>query len=417
VNAAALRSVLMGTALAALAGCGFLAYPAPQGAVDVGTQSGPPAAPPSPPIAAQAQAQARPQASQSAPPPPETPAPPTCRTQTAAPGTEIVQRGETLYQVSRCNNVPLRALIETNHLEPPYVLRAGQELVIPHPQLHVVAAGETLYAIARQNGVDVSALVRENSLMPPYKVLTGQTLIMPGQVATAAAAPSVTVSPREIQHVEALPPTPEPAPVKMAPPAPVPTAPPEAKMANLPTPVPRPPEPAPFAATPVPSPPPTAKTVAAAPAKEASAEEAPASSAPIVVAPSSVAGSRFIWPVKGKILSDFGAKEGGLFNDGINIAAARGANVLASDSGVVVYAGNEIRGFGNLVLIKHANGWMTAYGHNDQLLVHRGQMVQRGQIIAKAGSTGNVATPQLHFEIRRGPRAVDPTKYLAQIAS
>lgn len=399
-------------ALSTLAGCGFLAYPATQGPVDVGTQSGTQTVSPGPPIAAQPQAQAGPPASQSAPLPPETPAAPACRTQTAAPGTEIVQRGETLYQVSRCNNVPLRALIETNHLEPPYVLRAGQALVIPHPQVHVVAAGETLYAIARQNGVDVSALVRENSLTPPYKVLTGQTLIMPGQVATAAAAPRVTVSSREIQHVEALPPTPEPAPGKTTAPAPVPTPPPEAKMANLPAPVQHLPEPAPLAATPVPSPPPAAKAVATPPAKEASAEEAPANAAPAVVA-----GSRFIWPVKGKIVSDFGAKEGGLFNDGINIAATRGANVLASDSGVVVYAGNEIRGFGNLVLIKHANGWMTAYGHNDQLLVHRGQMVQRGQIIAKAGSTGNVATPQLHFEIRRGPRPVDPTKYLAQIAS
>ena len=99
------------------------------------------------------------------------------------------------------------------------------------------------------------------------------------------------------------------------------------------------------------------------------------------------------------------------------VALPAGTDVRAADSGVVVYAGNEIRGFGNLVLIKHPNGWMTAYAHNERLLVHRGEQVQRGQAIAKAGSTGSVSTPQLHFEIRRGSRAVDPTKYLAQLGS
>jgi len=91
--------------------------------------------------------------------------------------------------------------------------------------------------------------------------------------------------------------------------------------------------------------------------------------------------------------------------------------VIAAEGGMVVYAGNEIRGFGNLVLIKHSNGWMTAYAHNDRLLVTRGQEVKRGQIIAKAGSTGSVSTPQLHFELRRGSRPVDPIRYMAALPS
>ncbi len=91
--------------------------------------------------------------------------------------------------------------------------------------------------------------------------------------------------------------------------------------------------------------------------------------------------------------------------------------MVAADSGVVVYAGNEIRGFGNLVLIKHDNGWMTAYAHNETLLVKRGQRVRRGQPIAKAGSSGSVSSPQLHFEVRHGSRAVDPLKYLGSLSS
>jgi murein DD-endopeptidase MepM/ murein hydrolase activator NlpD len=334
-----------------------------------------------------------------------------------------VQRGETLYQVSRCNKVPIRALIDANHLEPPYVLQAGQKLVIPHPQTHTVAAGETLYGIARKNGVDVSALVRENGLNPPYNVFVGQTLIMPGKVATAASAPTVQASPREIQQVESLPPqthpsaaasaTLEPAPTTVPMTMPMPTPPPASKIAPA-----QPKTAETPAETPVPTPSP--EKVAAIPsAREAPAKEAPKAETsaeeetPVAIPTGK---SRFIWPVKGKVLSEFGSKSGGLFNDGINIAVPAGTDVRAADSGVVVYAGNEIRGFGNLVLIKHPNGWMTAYAHNEQLLVHRGEQVQRGQAIAKSGSTGTVSMPQLHFEIRRGSRAVDPTKYLAQLA-
>ena len=101
-----------------------------------------------------------------------------------------------------------------------------------------------------------------------------------------------------------------------------------------------------------------------------------------------------------------------MHNDGVNIAAPLGAPVLAADNGVVAYAGKEIRGFGNLLLIKHDGGLITAYAHTDTLLVGRGDTVTRGQVIGKVGTTGGVDTPQLHFEVRQGTRAVDPKRYL-----
>jgi len=124
------------------------------------------------------------------------------------------------------------------------------------------------------------------------------------------------------------------------------------------------------------------------------------------------AGGRFAWPVAGRVISAYGAKGKGLRNDGINIAAKRGTAVKAAENGVVVYAGNELPGFGNLVLIKHAGGWFTAYGHSDSLLVERGTKVKRGERIATIGSTGSVTTPQLHFEVRKGRGAVDPSRHM-----
>lgn len=124
-------------------------------------------------------------------------------------------------------------------------------------------------------------------------------------------------------------------------------------------------------------------------------------------------GSKFLWPVKGRILSGFGPKPGGQHNDGINIRTTRGAEVRAADAGVVAYAGDELSGYGNLLLLRHAGGWVTAYAHNDRLLVKRGDKVSRGQVIARAGATGGVNEAQLHFEVRKGRAAVDPLRYLA----
>lgn len=122
--------------------------------------------------------------------------------------------------------------------------------------------------------------------------------------------------------------------------------------------------------------------------------------------------SRFSWPVRGKILSGYGAKSNGLFNDGINIRAARGATVAAAENGLVAYAGNEVKGMGNLVIIQHSDGWMTVYAHMDSMVVRRGSAVRVGQKIGTVGQTGKVDAPQLHFEIRKGTRAYNPINYL-----
>lgn len=120
----------------------------------------------------------------------------------------------------------------------------------------------------------------------------------------------------------------------------------------------------------------------------------------------------FSWPVRGKVISRFGPKSGGLYNDGINIEAASGEAVLASEDGVVAYVGNELKGYGNLVIIKHSGGWITAYAHLKESIVKRGAKVDRGQKVGFVGSTGNVTSAQLYFGLRKGRDAVDPQNHL-----
>lgn len=122
----------------------------------------------------------------------------------------------------------------------------------------------------------------------------------------------------------------------------------------------------------------------------------------------------FIWPVRGRVVSGYGVKANGLRNDGINISAVKGAAVYAAASGEVIYAGDRLKAFGKLVLIRHTNGYISTYGHNSALLVVRGQAVAQGQQIARVGATGNVAQPQLHFELRRNADAIDPMRYLGR---
>ena len=126
------------------------------------------------------------------------------------------------------------------------------------------------------------------------------------------------------------------------------------------------------------------------------------------------AGEGFLWPIEGPLLSRFGPKPGGRHNDGINIAAPVGSAVRAARDGVVAYAGNEIGGYGNLVLIRHRDGWMTAYAHNESLLVRKGEAVRRGQVISRSGNSGRVSRPQAHFEIRRHGEPQDPLRLLSR---
>ncbi len=122
--------------------------------------------------------------------------------------------------------------------------------------------------------------------------------------------------------------------------------------------------------------------------------------------------NKFIWPVTGKIISSFGQKPGGLYNDGINIKAQKSTPVKAVEDGLIAYAGNELRGYGNLIIVKHSGGWVSAYAHLENTNVKVGTKVTKGQIIAKVGSTGNVNSPQLYFGIRKGREAVNPKSYL-----
>ena len=122
--------------------------------------------------------------------------------------------------------------------------------------------------------------------------------------------------------------------------------------------------------------------------------------------------SKFIWPVKGKLLSKYGKSKEGFYNDGINIDSKKGTKVISSQAGKVIYCGNEIPGYGNLILIKHSKNWITAYAHLNEVFTEKGKKVSKGEIIGSVGNTGNVRSPQLHFEIRKGKESVNPLKLL-----
>jgi murein DD-endopeptidase MepM/ murein hydrolase activator NlpD len=275
----------------------------------------------------------------------------------------------------------------------------------PPPVQIIVQSGQTLSGIAHAYHVPMSVVADANHLSPPYRILIGQALIIPGSGQPPPYGPAVAMT--------------EPMPPASAPPLPAPPPPPASwgpPPAGGPPAALTPPgaaPPPPTSETPSPSPGSTPPPAASA------ARETPAAPGPIASAeppPSPRTGSgTFLWPVRGHLLEGYGAGPDGTHNDGINIAAPRGAAVQATDGGVVAYAGNELRGYGNLVLIKHPNGWISAYAHCDLILVKTGQKVARGQVIARVGSTGNVSEPQLHFELRRGKKPVDPREYLAPL--
>ncbi len=316
--------------------------------------------------------------------------------QFTTPGSVTVQSGDTLYGLSRRTNVPIRAIINANNIAPPYVLRVGQTLTLPRQAFHQVAVGDSVASIARAYGVSSQELVRLNEIESPYVIYVGQPVLLP----TTTAGQSVATNAAVVGSLPRPPASPQ-AGGTQASGAPgggssvtsvspnVPGAPPGND--GLIQVAPGQPSAAP-------------QEVASLPAPAAT----PAAEAPIV-APASA----FIWPVQGNVISGYGPKAGGLYNEGINIAVPQGTPVRASQDGEVVYVGNELRGYGNLLLLRHPNGWVTAYAHNESLLVQRGDKVRRGQAIARAGSTGSVDRPQVHFEMRQGTRSVDPMRYLA----
>ena len=257
----------------------------------------------------------------------------------------------------------------------------------------VAGRGDTVYALSRRHRVPVRAIIEANRLSPPYHLQAGQRVVLPrgrfhvvrrGETFYGIAR-RYGANPHALARVNGLkPPYAIQAGQKLV------LSGRRERVAAKAAPTPR------------------RGTRPSAKIKRGAAKPPPAA----VPRPPAASGKGFIWPLKGRVISGFGAKAKGLHNDGINIAAKRGAPVKAAENGVVVYAGNELRGFGNLLLIKHADGWVTAYAHNDKVLVKRGQRVGKGQRIATVGSTGGVKSPQLHFEMRRGRTPRDPRKYL-----
>lgn len=242
-----------------------------------------------------------------------------------------------------------------------------------------VVAGDTLYSLSRKYSVPVNDLAVMNNISAPFALSVGQQLKVPdlasAPVRVAASAPAVKSAP-VATHAQSKYGTP-PATPKVA------------EKTNVPKGIAK-------GAQPVKH---TQQKISSDPNKKL----------PSIAARSS---SKFSWPVRGKILSHYGAKSGGLFNDGINIGASRGTAVKAAENGVVAYAGNEVKGMGNLVIIQHSGGWMTVYAHMDSMSVRRGARVSVGQKIGTVGATGKVDQSQLHFEIRKGTKAYNPSSYL-----
>lgn len=300
-----------------------------------------------------------------------------------------VRDGDTLFGLANQHDASRRQLIVLNELAAPYDLTTGQKLRLPAAQtLHRVRSGDTLGTIAESYRVDLNTLAASNYVLPPYIIRVGELIGVPKNAPRLAARPRPNPQAGTIQR-ETLPAA-KPPPERIRPPQP------EAK---------------PKPATAAKSPPKTAP----APQPKPQPRPKPAAGPRKVGPGAAVAGKSggFLAPVEGQIIAPFGSQADGRRNDGVNIAAPKGAPVRAAKSGKVVYAGDALQGYGNLILVRHDDGWVTAYAHLDRILAKQGDRVARGQTIGAVGSTGGVATPQLHFEMRRNNKAVDPTGRLA----
>ena len=261
-----------------------------------------------------------------------------------------VQPGDTLRGIGNRTGAGSEEIARENALAPPYVIRAGQVLRIPGGRYHEVAAGQSGIAIARTYGVPWNAIIAENSLTEPYVLRIGQRLRLP------AGTPQRALSIEEQAQAFTL-------------------------------------------------------DIDAIMTGARTAEAAPLPAAPAnAVQP--VGDYRFQWPVTGRVLARFGPAGAGRVNNGIKIAATLGSPVRAARAGRVVYAGSDIGLLGGLILIEHDEGWHSAYGHLDRVAVRAGERVTAGQIIATVGQSGQVPSPQLHFEVRRNRATVDPLRQL-----
>ena len=306
--------------------------------------------------------------------------------------TIIVGTADTLDIISKRYNVPSSEILKANGYGGPRMLQPGQQLVIPRrmahaapPALspapttrvasalpvsvHVVKSGDTLMNLSRRHNIAPAQLAAANNIPVTTQLKIGSKINIPGGKAVAAApAPQVIA---EAPKPAAAAPAAKPVAVASA------------------------------------EPPQKARVAAEAPAADL-----PEAQSPVKAADATNAVPTFRWPVRGRVITGYGAKNNGKQNDGINVAVPEGTPVKAAEDGVVAYSGSELKGYGNLILVRHSNGYVTAYAHASELMVKRGDTIKRGQVIAKSGQTGEVGSPQLHFEIRKGSSAVDPLQFL-----
>lgn len=308
--------------------------------------------------------------------------------------------------------VPLTPVAETwreerrNALQPTYIAENNIDIYEPAAEMPgqvTVQPGDTVYAIARRTGATPQAIISLNRLAPPYRLEVGEIIRVPANsVPPSRAAAEVAAQPRAGAHVvragDTL------YSISRATGASVD----QIAQANSLG--------APYSlrvgqTLKIPG---GTGAIAAAPR----ATEADVGDLARNVSYGSTTtkpGALFDWPVQGRVIGSFGLSQAGKRNDGVNIAAPVGTPVRAAADGEVVYRGSELEGYGNLLLIKHEDGFVTAYAHNDAMLVKKGDRVRKGQVIAKVGQTGSASEPQLHFEIRQNLKAIDPVALMGSL--
>jgi len=360
-----------------------------------------------------------------------------------------VKKGDTLFAIARTLDTTSDDLAKDNKLKAPFRLQPGDKIKGPTTQAkaYVVGAGDTLFAIARRFSVTAAALAEANDISTGASLRPGRKLILPQgykdkgptktEVKTQVPAPQPAYQPppprppaapyQAPQAPPTYPPYQPPPPRPPAAPYQAPQAPPTYQPYQPPPPPPyqppatqqptrppaTPPQTTPYNPQPAPyAPPPVQRPVV--PSTTPPGGIVP-STGPLGDAQISQLGrGRFLWPLRGELISTFGPKGTGQRNDGINIRVAAGETIRAAAAGDVVYAGDQVPGFGNLVLVKHADGWVTAYGHLSRVDVKMQQKVAQGQQLGLSGSSGGVGEPQLHFEVRYAPtpsdraRPIDP---------
>lgn len=329
----------------------------------------------------------------------------------------IAKQFETLFDIAERTRSPLQGIIEVNGFSPPYEISAGQVIKLPPLKVHVVQSGETFEIIADRYSVDKRSLAIFNNLPKPYKVYVGQKIILPAMVTDTLTG----LEPRDLVDLLAseigagrqvsgmkkgtihrdntIPQLPEfstEANDTVNPSTETVAKPKETKPPVITPPV----------TTPTVKPPVTKPNTTPKPTTEM------ANIPPNNAVKPFVSNVKFAWPLKGKIIDTYGEKPGYRRNDGIDIEAKEAAPFFAAADGDVVYVGDQLKGYGWLILVKHDKKFITAYAYGAEPKVKEGQKVKKGDVLGLVGKTGRASTPRLHFQIREDTKAENPLKYL-----